>query len=124
MEETEAALRLLHDEAILGESQYQALSTHIMKRRLSCIWGPPGAGKTHSIAIHILFLCYLQQMNEEDSSFHVLVNAFTNSAIDTCLEKIASIVERFGRIFTEFQAPRLLRVRSTGDVQTPEETIK
>ena len=61
VEKVSALLDRLQHSKSLGESQFEALRDHILQSRLSCIWGPPGAGKTHSIAIYILFLCYAHQ---------------------------------------------------------------
>ena len=72
----------------LSPSQAEGFK-HIMARTLSCIWGPPGSGKTRSVARYVLFMIAISRA----SNFHVLVTASTNSAIRTCMLEISSALK-------------------------------
>ena len=61
----------------------------VLQRRARLIWGPPGTGKTHFLALAIL--CLAEAHRRTGSEFRVLVTASTHTAIDNCLRKIAEL---------------------------------
>lgn len=69
-------------------SQLQALE-RVLDCRLQLIWGPPGTGKTHALALTIL--CLLAAHQRAGKPLRVLVTAFTHAAIDNCLRKVARL---------------------------------
>jgi hypothetical protein len=73
-------------------AQHQVFS-NLLSRRLQCVWGPPGSGKTHfaSTAVAIMAQARMSEAKENESPgrpFRVLVTAFTHSSIDNLIEKI------------------------------------
>ncbi len=76
----------------LAPSQREALR-HVASHQLTLLWGPPGTGKTHCLA-----LCVLQLLEAAALSgcerFHIVMTAFTNSAMDTFVAKLRTLVER------------------------------
>ena len=72
----------------LTDSQ-QAAFREICKRRVVAVWGPPGTGKTHFLAVAILALARAHR--DAGLPFRVLVTAFTHAAIENVLRKIAQV---------------------------------
>lgn len=60
-----------------------------LEHNLQLVWGPPGTGKTHFLALAIL--CLAEAHRKAGTEFRVLVTAFTHAAIDNCLRKIAEL---------------------------------
>ncbi|KAJ3748603.1 hypothetical protein DFH05DRAFT_580966 [Lentinula detonsa] len=86
---------------VLKASQNRA-AKHILSNRLSVIWGPPGTGKTHTIALSLLrlFSAYANAPNQVDvlSPRVVFVTAVTHAAIDAVLKKLTYLVECYKSI--------------------------
>ena len=57
--------------------------------RLRLVWGPPGTGKTHFLALAIL--CLAEAHRAAKLPFRVVVSAFTHAAIDNCLRKVVQL---------------------------------
>jgi len=70
----------------LNKSQNDAL-VQIMTKRLSLIWGPPGTGKTSTLAKSIDALCNFSNAGYR-KPMRVLVSAYTWAAIDTLCGKL------------------------------------
>ena len=66
-----------------------AAFTGVLDSDVQLVWGPPGTGKTHFLAVTVLAL--LEAHRRSDQSISVLVTGFTNAAIDNCLDKIATL---------------------------------
>lgn len=64
----------------LNESQNKAVKVSLANP-LTCLWGPPGTGKTHTIVV------LLQQLLEDLDKRRVLVTAPTHNAVDNVLRK-------------------------------------
>jgi hypothetical protein len=60
-----------------------------VNRRLRLVWGPPGTGKTHFLALAIL--CLLEAERRAGRRLHVVVTAFTHAAIDNLLRKLTEL---------------------------------
>lgn len=88
---------------VLKASQNRA-ARHIISNRLSVIWGPPGTGKTHTIALSLLrlFNVYAHTTNEPDSDGLspkiVFVTAVTHAAIDAVLKKLSYLIQCYRSI--------------------------
>jgi len=61
----------------------------IVSNNLQLVWGPPGTGKTHFLALAIL--CLAEAHRLLNRPFRVLMTAFTHAAIDNCLRKLAQL---------------------------------
>ncbi|KAI8578590.1 hypothetical protein K450DRAFT_246575 [Umbelopsis ramanniana AG] len=80
-----AALRL-RDEFGMSPSQ-QLISNETMHRRLQIVWGPPGSGKTHFLALFVVwYLTYLA-----DKSVRIGITAYTRAAVHNLLQRIAQV---------------------------------
>lgn len=66
-----------------------AAFTGLLDSDVQLVWGPPGTGKTHFLAVAVLSLLEAHRRNDQPIS--VLVTGFTNAAIDNCLDKIATL---------------------------------
>jgi DNA replication ATP-dependent helicase Dna2 len=83
----ETAVRLAA-KAGMTASQLAAFN-RVCDNRLQLVWGPPGTGKTHFLALAIL--CLTESHRLHDLPYQVIVTAFTHPAIDNCLKKIADL---------------------------------
>ena len=63
----------------LNESQKEAVTT-ALRSPLTCIWGPPGTGKTHTIAVILEKLA-------QNQGWRILVAAPTHNAVDNIMRK-------------------------------------
>ncbi|HYF80155.1 MAG TPA: AAA domain-containing protein [Symbiobacteriaceae bacterium] len=70
------------------ESQADAFR-HLLDRSLTLVWGPPGTGKTHFLAMSVLIL--LAAYRQANLPFRILVSAFTHAAIENCLQKLDTL---------------------------------
>jgi hypothetical protein len=61
-----------------------------LDRRLSLLWGPPGTGKTHAISLLCSALAEAHR-RPDVPAFHILVVAFTHSAIETLLRRLREL---------------------------------
>lgn len=69
----------------------------ICRHRLQLVWGPPGTGKTHFLALSVLYLlaaAYKQaaRRGQPTPSLQVLITAFTHTAIDNLLDKMRDLL--------------------------------
>jgi len=67
---------------------------HVLEKRLTLVWGPPGTGKTHFLAKIILSLAKATMKDGKD--FRVAVTAFTHAAIENLLAEIKDHAAVFG----------------------------
>jgi hypothetical protein len=74
-------------------SQYVAFQ-HMLKHRLTLVWGPPGTGKTHFLAKAILSLAKARK--EIGEPLRVGIMAFTHAAIENLLAEITGHAMDFG----------------------------
>jgi hypothetical protein len=79
--------------AFLNEGQWQAWRG-VFAEPLTLIWGPPGTGKTHTVA-HIL-AGYALAAQIEKRPLRILVTAFTHHAIINVLRKLAELAAVYG----------------------------
>ena len=73
----------------LNHSQNQALQAAVA-RSLTCIWGPPGTGKTHTVAVILEEL-----LNNEEA--RILVTAPTHNAVDNVMRKFLQHMTSIGQ---------------------------
>eukprot|EP00743_Colponemidia_sp_Colp-15_P010219 GILK01011231.1.p1 GENE.GILK01011231.1~~GILK01011231.1.p1 ORF type:complete len:1080 (-),score=152.30 GILK01011231.1:124-2898(-) len=67
----------------------------LLSRKVSLVWGPPGTGKTHTIALSVLrYIELISRLSVQDKAAQrdnwyctVLMTAFTNAAIEEFLSK-------------------------------------
>ena len=64
----------------------------IVDHGLRLVWGPPGTGKTHFLALAVL--CLAEAHRAAGESFRTLLTAFTHAAIDNALRKAAELQDR------------------------------
>lgn len=87
------ALQVADKTAGFTPSQMAAFR-HLLNRRLTLVWGPPGTGKTHFLAKAILSLAKARKTQGQD--LKVAVAAFTHAAIENILAEIQEQVALFG----------------------------
>jgi DNA replication ATP-dependent helicase Dna2 len=63
----------------------------VIDHDLQLVWGPPGTGKTHFLALAIL--CLAEEHRRAGRPFRALLTAMTNTAIDNLLLKLAELQE-------------------------------
>jgi hypothetical protein len=66
----------------------------IVDHGLRLVWGPPGTGKTHFLAIAVL--CLTEAHRAAGRPFRTLLTAFTHAAIDNALRKAAELQDERG----------------------------
>ena len=79
-------------ETFLNEGQWHAWRG-VFGEPLTLIWGPPGTGKTHTVA-HIL-IGYALAAQAEKKLLRILVTAFTHHAIVNVLRKLAELARAY-----------------------------
>jgi superfamily I DNA and/or RNA helicase len=83
---------LIRNDTELNSSQLRAL-TLAFQYRTSMIQGPPGTGKTYLLGWILIAL--ILQAHEAKRPLRIGVSALTHQAIDTVLEKVAFLVNRY-----------------------------
>ncbi len=76
----------------MTESQYAAF-VQLVDHDLQLVWGPPGTGKTHFLALALL--CLTEAYRKADQRFRIIVVAQTHTAIDNVLSKVAALHKTF-----------------------------
>lgn len=71
-------------------SAFEGIADH----GLRLVWGPPGTGKTHFLALGVL--CLAEAHRAAGKPFRTLLTAFTHMAIDNALRKAAELQARHG----------------------------
>jgi len=84
---------------------------HVLDNTLTLVWGPPGTGKTHFIAITIL--CLLESHRTAGKPFRILLSAFTHAAIENCLKKLLELNKKLN-IWKEDAVVKLKSVQTQG----------
>jgi hypothetical protein len=82
-----AALRLATTHG-MTRSQLLAFQD-VLDFSLQLVWGPPGTGKTHFLALAVL--CLVEAHRQQERPIRVLITAMTNTAIDNCLAKVLEL---------------------------------
>lgn len=77
-----------------------------LTKNLALVWGPPGTGKTHFLALSVLFL--VEASRRLGRSFRVLITAMTNAAIDNCLNKLVELQETHQVVKEDFLIGKLV----------------
>lgn len=80
----ETALALAAEKGMTA-SQLRAFEG-MLDRRLQLVWGPPGTGKTHFLALALLVLAEVHRQAGEP--LRVVLTAFTHAAIENALRKL------------------------------------
>lgn len=99
----------------LNPSQNEAVQSSLFYP-LTCLWGPPGTGKTHTI------VAILRELLASDTEQRILVSAPTHNAVDNVLRKFLKEVQGKGeydrpiRVSTEVSHQRTLHVVPSRDL--------
>ncbi len=80
-------------DALLNEGQWAAWRG-VFREPLTLVWGPPGTGKTHTVA-HIL-IGYALAARDAGRPLRILVTASTHHAIVNVLRKTAELAGEYG----------------------------
>ncbi|MFN8124656.1 MAG: AAA domain-containing protein [Thermoleophilia bacterium] len=88
----EAALALA-DRHGMTASQRAAFAG-VLDNDLQLVWGPPGTGKTHFIALAVI--CPMEAHRAADLPFRVLLTACTHTALDNLLAKVRTLADEMG----------------------------
>ncbi|KAJ3228182.1 hypothetical protein HDU81_006278 [Chytriomyces hyalinus] len=90
-----------HDRALHFLDSQHAAMKGILKNVVSVVWGPPGNGKTHSLALAALRLIEINA--RKNRPFRIIMSAFTHEAINNFMEKVQELLEiRKGMLFRYF----------------------
>lgn len=84
----------------------------IVGHGLRLVWGPPGTGKTHFLALAVL--CLAEAHRAAGRAFRTLLTAFTHAAIDNALRKAAELQERHEIVRGAFPIGKLDDTRLAG----------
>jgi len=90
LQDTASTSTLKYNQSTLNKSQQQAIHKSIQQKEVFLIHGPPGTGKTTTLAESILQLTALKKK--------VLVTAPSNTAVDNLLEKMTNLGVKCVRI--------------------------
>ncbi|KAK7057619.1 AAA-12 domain-containing protein [Favolaschia claudopus] len=75
---------------VLKPSQHRAVQ-RILSSRLSVLWGPPGTGKTYTIALGLWRLLEAQHRLGESTRKIIFITAMTHAAIEAVLSKLFNL---------------------------------
>ncbi|KAF7321769.1 AAA-12 domain-containing protein [Mycena kentingensis (nom. inval.)] len=78
-------------------SQHRAVQ-RILSSRLSVLWGPPGTGKTYTLALALLRLLESQHRLGIMKQNIIFITAMTHAAIDAVNKKLVQLLERYQSI--------------------------
>ncbi|KAJ3250605.1 Tripartite DNA replication factor [Chytriomyces hyalinus] len=82
------------------DSQHRAMKG-ILKNVVSVVWGPPGNGKTHSLALAALRLIEINA--RKNRPYRIIMSAFTHEAINNFMEKVNELLKiRKSLLFQDF----------------------
>ncbi|KAJ7496852.1 hypothetical protein FB451DRAFT_1209000 [Mycena latifolia] len=73
---------------VLKPSQHRAVQ-RTLSSRLSVLWGPPGTGKTYTIALALLRLLEVQHRLGDTKRKIIFITAMTHAAIEAVLHKLS-----------------------------------
>ncbi|KAJ3207573.1 Tripartite DNA replication factor [Entophlyctis luteolus] len=95
--------RLLH----FLPSQHSAFKA-VLGNVVTVIWGPPGNGKTHTLALACIRLIEIAARCEKNC--RIMMTAFTHAAIDTFENKVSELIaHRAGEIFDNIENSKWLQ---------------
>ncbi|KAJ7072183.1 hypothetical protein C8F01DRAFT_1243260 [Mycena amicta] len=77
---------------VLKPSQHRAVQ-RILSSRLSVLWGPPGTGKTYTVALALLRLLESYHRLGNTQQHIVFITAMTHAAIDAVHQKLVHLLE-------------------------------
>jgi hypothetical protein len=103
-------------EAFLNEGQWRAWRG-VFSEPLTLIWGPPGTGKTHTVA-HIL-ISYALAAQAAKTPLRILVTAFTHHAIVNVLRKLAELARGYDLAPDALSIVKLLGSGSAANDELP-----
>jgi hypothetical protein len=103
-------------DGLLNEGQWAAWRG-VFREPLTLIWGPPGTGKTHTVA-HIL-VGYALAAREVGQSLRILVTASTHHAIVNVLRKTAELAADYGLGAESLTVSKLQGSGNAADVELP-----
>ena len=81
---------------VFQRSQRRVMQS-ILKRQATIAWGPPGTGKTHTLALSVLYLLEILYLNTTDKVV-VWMTAVTNAAIEMFVNKFEFLCDRIRAI--------------------------
>jgi hypothetical protein len=106
-----------HDpDGMLNEGQWAAWRG-VFREPLTLVWGPPGTGKTHTVA-HIL-VGYALAAREAKRPLRILVTASTHHAIVNVLRKTAELAGEYGLGTESLNVYKLQGSGNAADVELP-----
>ncbi|MGP0066623.1 MAG: AAA domain-containing protein [Isosphaeraceae bacterium] len=82
----------------------------ILDHGLRLVWGPPGTGKTHFLALSIL--CLAEAHRAAGRPFRTMMTAFTHAAIDNALRKAFELQGRLRIVRGDFPIHKLDKSKS------------
>ncbi|KAJ7099528.1 hypothetical protein B0H15DRAFT_878098 [Mycena belliarum] len=82
---------------VLKPSQHRAVQ-RILSSRLSVLWGPPGTGKTYTIALALLRLLEVQHRLGDTKRKVIFITAMTHAAIEAILHKLSYLRDCYNSI--------------------------
>eukprot|EP01087_Luapelamoeba_hula_P000511 TRINITY_DN10391_c0_g2_i1.p1 TRINITY_DN10391_c0_g2~~TRINITY_DN10391_c0_g2_i1.p1 ORF type:complete len:983 (+),score=176.01 TRINITY_DN10391_c0_g2_i1:434-2950(+) len=68
-----------------------AIFKKCLENRLQLVWGPPGTGKTHFLALAVLYFMEALSREQLGKAATVVVTAFTHVAIENVLFRVSSL---------------------------------
>ena len=101
---------------LLNEGQWAAWRG-VFREPLTLIWGPPGTGKTHTVA-HIL-VGYALAAREAGQPLRILVTASTHHAIVNVLRKTAELAGEYGLGIESLAVSKLQGSGNAADEELP-----
>jgi hypothetical protein len=84
--------------ALLLKHSQQVAARRILTNRLAVVWGPPGTGKTYTLALSLLRVLDVRWRLDQSKRTVILLTAMTHAAIRACLSKLNKLVECYKSI--------------------------
>ncbi|PVG00252.1 P-loop containing nucleoside triphosphate hydrolase protein [Serendipita vermifera] len=93
-----AKLEVKDAAALIPRSSQHRAALRMMLKRLTVIWGPPGTGKTYTLALSTLRMLEVMGPQALEKCPIILMTAMTHAAIDAIISKVKTLIGHYKKL--------------------------